>query len=210
MVGTIGPLVQGALPRWRGRVEITALFVTGFLGSAVTIFFLSFLLGVTVHIHELPLPLRRSIAAAGLAILALMDVWARNKGTYCLLGLRRQTPRRLRRRYSWGVVASLWGIDTGLAITTVRVAAATWGAILLTMLGLSGWPTGVAYGIAFTIPFTILLWTHRAGRIAVTYEPGDPGLGELSGMRPAWQAKSAVLLMAGAVMLVGEVLLGTR
>jgi hypothetical protein len=106
-------------------------------------------------------------------------------------------------------VASVWGFDTGLAVTTFRVAAATWGAMLLTMLGLSGWQTGIAYGIAFTIPITILMWTHRAGRMAVTLEPGDPGLGELLGMRPAWQVKSAVVLTAGAAMLVGELSLGT-
>ena len=208
MVGTIGPLVQGALPRWRYRLEITALFVTGFLGGAVTIFFLSFLLGVTLHIHELPLTLRRSMAAAGLVTLAVLDVWARHKGTYCPMGWRRQTPRRLRHRHSLRVVASIWGFDTGLAITTFRVAAATWGAILLTMLSLSGWQAGMAYGIAFTIPITILMWTHKAGRMAVTLEPGDPGLGELLGMRPAWQAKSAALLMAGAVMLASELVLG--
>lgn len=106
------------------------------------------------------------------------------------------------------VVASVWGFDTGLAVTTFRVAAATWGAIMLTVLGLSGWQTGIAYGIAFAIPITILMWTHKAGRMAVTLEPGDPGLGELLAMRPAWQAKSAVLLAAGAVVLAGELLLG--
>ena len=208
MVGTIGPLVQGALPRWRHRLEISALFVAGFLGGAVIIFFILFLLGLTAQVHELPLTLRRAIAAAGLAMLALLDVWARRNGTWCPLTLRRQTPRTLRRRHSLRVVASVWGFDTGLAVTTFRVAGATWGAIVLTMLGLAGWQTGIAYGIAFTIPITILVWTHRAGRMAVTLEPGDPGLGELLGMRPAWQAKSAVLLAAASAMLMGELLLG--
>jgi hypothetical protein len=208
MVGTIGPLVQGSLPRLRSRIEITAVFVAGFLAGAVAIFFLSSLLGVTLQLQELPLILRRSVAAAGLVALAMIDLWARNRKTYCPIGLKRQTPRRLRLGHTLLAVASMWGFDTGIAITTFRVAAATWGAILLTILGLSGWQTGIAYGVAFTIPITILLWRHRAGRLAVTHEPGDLGLAELLGMRPAWQAKSAVLLIAGALVLAGEVWLG--
>ena len=102
------------------------------------------------------------------------------------------------------VVASIWGFDTGLAVTTIRVAAATWGAILLTLLGLSGWQTGIAYGLAFAIPITILMWTHRAGRIADAQKPGDAGLGELLKKRPVWQANSAAILIAGGVMLTCE------
>src|SRR5262245_44424134 len=198
MVGTIGPLVQGALPRWRWRIQITALFVTGFVVGATTIFFLSFLLGETAHIHELPLPLRRAIAAAGFVALAVTDMWARNAGTYCPVGARRQTPRVLSRRHSMLVVAPIWGFDTGLAVTTFRVAAATWGAILLTILGLSGWETGVAFGIAFATPITVLMWTHRAGRMAGAAEPCDSGLGELLGMRQMWQMTSMVVLIASA------------
>jgi hypothetical protein len=208
MVGTIGPLVQGALPRRRHRLEITALFVAGFLGGAAIIFSVSFLLGQTARLHDVPLDLRRSLAATGLAALALLDVWARRNGTWCPVTLRRQTPKRLGRHGPLAVAASVWGFDTGLAITTFRVAAATWGAILLTLLGLSGWQAGLAYGLAFTIPVAVLMWTHRAGRVAVTLEPGDPGLGELLGQRPAWQTGSALLLLAGAVMLAGELLLG--
>ena len=208
MVGTIGPLVQGALPRWRWRLQITALFASGFLAGSVAMFFLSSLLGEMVRIHELPLALRRSVAAAGLVTFALMDVWAGHNRAYCPIGLRRQTPRGLKYRHSMPVVASIWGFDTGLAVTTFRVAAATWGAILLIVLGLSGWQSGIAYGIAFTIPLTVLLWTHRSGRPANAQIPGDPGLGELMGLSRTWQATSALLLTAGAVTLGGELLYG--
>ena len=104
------------------------------------------------------------------------------------------------------VVASIWGFDTGLAITTIRVAAATWGAILLTLLCLSGWQTGIAYGLAFTIPITILMWTHRAGRCS--QEPGDGGLRELLDKRPVWQTISAAILIAGGIMLACEAFVG--
>ena len=206
MVGTIGPLVQGALPGQRRRLQITALFAAAFFAGAVSIFFLGSLLGVAAHVHKLPLGLRRSLTAAGLIVLASLDVWARTRGTYCPLGWIRQTPRSLRLRRSALVVASLWGFDIGLAVTTIRVTAATWGAILLTLLRLSGWQTGIAYGLAFTIPITILLWTHRAGRCS--QEPGDGGLGELLKKHPVWQTISAAILIAGGAMLICEAFVG--
>jgi len=206
MVGTIGPLVQGALSRRRWRLQITVLFAAAFLVGAVSIFCLLFLLGVTVQVQQLPLSLRRGVAAAGLVTLASLDVWARTHGTYCPMRWHRQTPRRLRYHHSMFVVASIWGFDTGLAITTIRVAAATWGAILLTLLSLSGWQTGIAYGLAFTIPITILMWTHRAGRCS--QEPGDGGLRELLDKRPVWQTISAAILIAGGIMLACEAFVG--
>lgn len=206
MVGTIGPLVQGALPRRRSRAQITALFVAAFLAGAVAIFGVVFLLGVAAQAPQLPVGLRRCVAGAGLIVLASLDVWARAHGAYCPIGWVRQTPRGLRRRRSWFVVAGLWGLDIGLAVTTIRVTAATWGAMLLTALTLSGWQTGVAYGLAFTIPVSILMWAHRAGRCS--QEPGDGGLGDLLKQRPLWQAVSAVILLAGGALLVWEGLAG--
>jgi len=206
MVGTIGPLVQGALPRMRWRLQMTALFGAAFLAGAALTFFLVFRLGVTAQVQGLPVGLRRGVAAAGLVTLALTDVWARSNRTYCPLRWHRQTPRWLRSRHSMFVVASLWGFDTGLAVTTIRVAAVTWGAILLTLLGLSGWQTGLAYGLAFTIPITVLMWTHRAGRLADAQKPVDPGLTDLLKRRPVWQTNSAAILIAGGVMLVCEAL----
>jgi hypothetical protein len=106
------------------------------------------------------------------------------------------------------VVASIWGFDTGLAVTTFRVTAATWGALLLTVLGLSGWATGVAYGIAFAAPISVLMWTHRAGRIAEAVGPCDTGLAELLGMRQTWQIGSMIALIATSMILTGELLYG--
>jgi hypothetical protein len=208
MVGTIGPLVQGALPRRRWRLQLTALFVTAFLVGAVAIFCLFFLLGFTVQILGLPLNLRRGVAAASLVGLALMDIWARRNRTYCPLRWHRQTPRGLRFRRSMFVGTSIWGFDMGLAITTIRVTGATWGAILLTLLGLSGWQTGLAYGLAFVIPITILMWTHRLGRSAEAQKPGDAGLSELLKRGFVWQTNSAAMLLASGVLLVCEILIG--
>src|SRR4051812_27539672 len=96
MVGTIGPLVQGALPGLRRRLQLTALFAAAFLAGAVSIFVLGSLLGIAGQVYQLPLGLRRSLAAAGLIVLAALDIRARARGTYCPLAWLRQTPRSLR------------------------------------------------------------------------------------------------------------------
>src|SRR5690242_6329292 len=126
MVGTIGPLVQGSSPR-RRRLQVTVLFGTAFLSGAALMFLFLFFAGATAQAGQIPLSLRRSIAAVALLALASVDVWARRSGTYCPVAWKRQTPRRFRLRHSVYVVASIWGFDTGLAVTTFRVTAATWG-----------------------------------------------------------------------------------
>ena len=206
MVGSIGPLVQGALPRRRWRLQITVYFAAAFLAGAVLVFLAAFLLGVLTRAGQLPLGLRRSLAAAGLVVLAGLDVWARARKTYCPIRWQRQTPRSLQFGRSWRVVSLLWGFDIGLVLTTIRVTAATWGALLLTLLCLSGWQAGIAYGLAFTVTISVLMWTHPAGRCS--QEPGDGGLVELLGKRSAWQAVSAASLLAGGALLACEAFAG--
>jgi hypothetical protein len=148
---------------------------------------------------RLPLPWRAGIAAASLAALAAADIMAIRKGSYCRLGLRRQTPKTLHRRHDLLTVAAAWGFDTGLAVTTIRVAAATWGALALTALGFSSWRTGLAYGLGFAIP-TLILFALQ------TFDDASLGskLETMLGRRGALQAASAVLLcMAGGTLLVG-------
>src|SRR5260370_13291101 len=112
MVGTIGPLVRGLLPRRSWRLQITILFAGGFIAGSVITFSLSYFLGAAVRIHQLPFELRNTLALAGLMVLAFVEVRARHSGTYCPLGLGRQTPRVLMRYHSMLVVALIWGFDT--------------------------------------------------------------------------------------------------
>lgn len=178
-----------------------------FVSGATTLFALAHLLGRVLGVADLPVDWRASLGAAGLLALAAIDVAATRRSTYCPLGWRRQTPRSLMRRRSVTFVAAAWGFDTGLAVTTVRVAAITWGAILLVGLGLSAWFTGVGYGLGFAIPFLVLLWTHRAGRLAKTSSPVDPGLESMLARRKAVQASSAALLATGGAILAAAIVL---
>ncbi|WP_188195493.1 hypothetical protein [Nonomuraea sp. SYSU D8015] len=65
---------------------------------------------------------------------------------------RRQTPRQ--HFYRFGPVrgALLWGLDTGLVVTTFRVTSLTWAALGVTLFGLVPWWVGLAYALGFTVP----------------------------------------------------------
>ncbi|MFO0960015.1 MAG: hypothetical protein U0800_21705 [Isosphaeraceae bacterium] len=51
--------------------------------------------------------------------------------------------------------------------------------MLLTALGLVGWPTGLAYGLAFAVPNAIRFWTLPAAGIGNSQVPVDPGWADL-------------------------------
>ena len=192
-----GPSYSRAL-RIRTSLAVGIAFVAG----ATVTFALAYGAARLVGIADLPLDWRIGVAAAGLVTLALLDLRATRSSTYCPLGWRRQTPKSLIRRRSASLVAAAWGFDTGLAVTTVRVAALTWGVLLLAALGLSAWFAGVGYGLGFAIPFIALLWKHRVGRCAYSREPVDPGLGSMLARRAAMQRVSAALLTAGGAVLI--------
>ena len=184
------------------RIRASLAIGVAFVSSATAVFALVYLLGRLVGVGDVPLAWRIGVGAAGLLALAALDVRAIARSTYCPLSWRRQTPKSLVHRSSATLVASAWGFDTGLAVTTVRVAAATWGAILLAGLGLSEWFAGLGYGLGFALPFVVLLWTHRVGRVARSPVPMDPGLASMLARRRPLQAVSATLLTAGAALLI--------
>jgi hypothetical protein len=176
-----------------------------FVASATAVFALAYLLGRALGVANLPVDWRIGFGAVGLLALAAIDLRAIRSSTYCRLGWLRQTPKSLIRRRSVMTVAAVWGLDTGLALTTVRVAAVTWGAFLLAGLGLSAWFTGIGYGLGFALPFLVLLWTHRSGRLASAPGPVDPGLETMLAKRKAMQAFSAVLLTAAGAILISSI-----
>lgn len=199
----MGPFVQGPSHRRRERIRASITLAAAFVCAATTVFALVYLLGEAVGVGQVPTEWRVGFAAAGLFALSALDVRTTRRATYCPLSWRRQTPKSLVRRRSATLVAAAWGFDTGLAVTTVRVAAITWGAVLLAGLGLSAWSVGLAYGLSFAVPFVILLWMHRVGRLARSPTPIDPGLESMLAKRGTIQAVSASLLVISSGVLVG-------
>lgn len=152
--GTLGPFVKRSSLGIAARVS--AAFAMAFIVATIVTFGVVFMAGVVIGVDELSLQWRLGIAAAGFAVFALCDLVAIRRRDYCPLSWRRQTPRSLQFRYSATVTAAVWGFDTGLAVTTFRVAALTWAALLLTFLGLASWQVGFAYALAFVIPIIVI------------------------------------------------------
>ncbi len=187
------------------RIRLVTILGAAFIAGAIAIFATVNALGTLFNAGEMPAQARLGLAGSGLLALAAIDLLAIRKSTHCPLGWRRQTPRILMRRYRVDVVSALWGFDTGLAVTTIRVAAVTWGALLLVSLGFSPWWAGMGYGLGFALPLTVLIWVHRAGRSAREPLPTDPGLESMLGNRTALQGVSAVLLFASGWILLGGI-----
>ena len=178
-----------------------AAFSIAFVAGALSTFAVVRALGELAGVANWAVETRLTVGITGLFALAVVDVYSVRKARYCLLGVRRQTPRHLLRFFRITVVASLWGLDTGLAITTFRVAAVTWAALLLSVLGLAPWWSGLAYGCAFTLPFLLLLWRRQLGD-AARQIVADPGLEGFLQKRSVVQLASATLLVSAAALLL--------
>lgn len=171
------------------RVRVMAAFAIAFLSGAIVIFSLAALAGT--RIAAMPLDWRIAAATVSLLALALVDVLSLRRKTYCLLGMRRQARQTLAHRRRVETVAAVWGFDTGLAVTTFRVGAVTWGALVLTVLGFTSWWSGVVYAIAFTLPLLVFLLTEQSAERLVG----------LLQRRPAVQTASAALLATSGILI---------
>jgi hypothetical protein len=200
--------VQGSTNRLGQKLAVTVTVALAFFASAVLVFALATSIGELVGAGAAPASWRYLAAAGLLCLLAAIDVLSLRRARYCLVGLIRQTPRSVMFRYNFLVAAAVWGFDTGLAVTTIRVAGLTWAALLLAMFGLAPWWTGLAYAAGFAIPLVGLICLHPAGRAAVASGPVDPGLGRLLNLREPIQVASVVLLTAVALCLAAQSLLG--
>ena len=178
------------------RLRVMAVFATAFVGGAIVIFALASLAGTGARVTAIPLQWRAFAVAACLLALALVDVLSLRRKSYCLLGMWRQARQSLIRNHRVTAVAAVWGFDTGLAITTFRVAAVTWGALILTLFGFASWWSGIAYGLAFTVPLLAFLLTDRNGE----------RLERLLNRRSIIQAISAVILAAASALFLTPLL----
>lgn len=178
-------------------------FAVAFVAGALAIFAAAGAMGAALGSARVPLEWRIGLAGVLLLSLAAVDLLALAKSTYCPIGWRRQTPRCLMRGFPPPLVASVWGLDTGLVVTTFRVAAVSWGALCMAALGLSPQWAGASYGLAFTLPFLALVSRPRLGRASSGRAAADPGLESMLRKRPAIQGLSALLLAASGAMLIG-------
>ena len=187
------------------RTFVLVVFAGAFIFAAVLLFAFASLAGVMLQTDGLPLTWKAGLAGLGLVALTLVDVLAIRKNRYCPLGLRRQTPKALMRRHAPATVAIIWGFDTGLAVTTFRVAAITWGALLMAVLGLSPWWVGLGYGVGFVLPFVILLLT-TIPKVPNAQAAFGSKLEGLLKKRAFLQSMSAAVLLTAAVLVLNATL----
>jgi hypothetical protein len=185
-------------------VRITTAFAAAFVMGAVVIFTIVHATATVLGVTQLPFHWRVVFAGGGLLTLAVVDLRTLMRSTYCPISLRRQTPRILMSKYRIDVVASIWGFDTGLVITTFRVAAISWSALFLTALGLSSPWVGIVYGLGFCLPFLILLFRPQVGRASRAAALANPGLEAMLRKRSLMQSVSAVLLVASGGTLLAR------
>jgi hypothetical protein len=181
------------------RLQVATLFATAFVVAALAAFAFAHYIGSLLNVSQFPAAWRLSLAGIVLVALAAADVHAVRRKTYCPISWRRQTPRQLMRQYPARLVALLWGLDTGLAVTTFRVSAATWGALFLTFLGFGTWWVGIVYGISFIVPLMTFICVGPVGKASAAPEHIDPGLDRLIASRPFAQSIAAFLLSAGGI-----------
>lgn len=169
------PLGKGAgTVRRRNATGPFSSLVAGFLVAAFVVFAIAVFVGLALGLGHIPIISRIVVAVLVCAAMCVVDVASLRKPSLCKLTLRRQTPKALEDRYGRHIGPLLWGIDTGTAVTTIRVSAATWAVLALCLLQLTPWWAGLAYGAGFCLPLsvaTFLLPWRSASKSGSSGEP---------------------------------------
>jgi hypothetical protein len=215
-VGMLRPLVRPgpAVPLGQGEpvsYAPVATLTAGFTGSAVLVFGAVTVAGAAFGVDRLPVTTRVWLAVALCAAMCVLDAISLRAKDFCKLTRRRQTPKNLIYRYGHRVGPLLWGLDTGLTVTTIRVSAVTWAALSLAVLNLGPWWLGLAYGLGFCLPVAGAAVLPRRRPDAPDGSPREPQwiVLALTHSRRAMQfAALAVLVVGTAVLAVVLVVAG--
>ncbi|MDI6103373.1 hypothetical protein QLQ12_32665 [Actinoplanes sp. NEAU-A12] len=200
------PLVQGdtsLLHRLRNAGRATGALCAGFTASAVLLFAVAGLAGRSFGIDFVPMRIRLVVALLICVALVALDVVALRRHDMCSITRRRQTPKNLVFKYGDTRGALIWGLDTGLAVTTFRVSSATWGLIGLGLLNVAPWWQGIGYAAGFCLPIAaaILLVPRRPDQPdGNSREPGWISLIMIRFRRLVQVCALAVSLIAGVTV----------
>ncbi|ACU74554.1 hypothetical protein Caci_5696 [Catenulispora acidiphila DSM 44928] len=156
------PLVQGDPPRRPIRGWEPVVFLA--LGFGISALFLF----ASIHGVSFLLPVRMvsktdrlAATTVAWAALCVVDVILLTRHKGCSIGLARQTPKRLIHQYGIRIGPFVWGLDTGLAVTTFRMVTLTWAVLIAAVLGTAPWWTGLAYALGFAVPLGVAVLGPR-------------------------------------------------
>jgi hypothetical protein len=194
------PLGQGDRVRPRLDLRPVAFLSVGFVASASLAFAVAFGVGRAFGVLLVPAAVRLLAAVVLCAGLLTADVAALRAKTLCRIGFRRQTPKNLIYRYGPHRGPLLWGLDTGLAVTTFRVSAATWALLALLVLQLVPWWIGVAFGMGFVASQLVVVVLPRWRHAAADGTPREPHWITTHLMRRRWVGQVAALVALAGVI----------
>lgn len=122
------------------------MFIAGFSISAFGSFFVFHLLADSFIITSFEITTRGLLLIGFMTSLAIAEIVRFVLGKPFSIGIHRQTPR------SWGHRLTgplLWGIDTGISITTIRITPLSFAGILMVILGYGNKWIGLWYAAGF-------------------------------------------------------------
>lgn len=130
------------------------LFAAAFTASATAVFAVASGIGSPAR-ALVPPSTRVLLTLLVLLVAILLDAYSLRRKRLCPLTARRQTPKTVYNDYGSGPAALAWGFDTGLVVTTYRVSSISWALLLLSVLGVAPWWTGLGYALGFVTPLLI-------------------------------------------------------
>lgn len=169
----------------------------GFVGSSTAVFAALYGVGA-VWGQDVPVTVRHWTAVVLLAVCAVVDAAMLWSGRVYSVGWSRQTPRRAVYQLGDRFGALVWGLDTGLVVTTFRISAATWAALGLALLNVAPAWIGVAYGVGFVGPLAVSVLRPRGRDEAVADPSWLPDI--LVRYRRTVQWVGLTLILTGATL----------
>lgn len=143
--------IRGPTVRW-----LTALNL-GFLLGCSVVMVAAWVLGILTGMSQISMQNRLIILLAAMTFFFVFDAAAALRGKYSVLGLRRQTPKRLQMRLRGEATALVWGMDIGSGVSTYRVTSAIWLGLLTVFLGLLPVGAGLLYGAGLVVVVTAFI-----------------------------------------------------
>lgn len=197
-MGQFRPTLQAR----RGLPRDLASFSAGFLFSSAAGFALAAWLGAGLASALAPRS-RLALLLGTVLVLLAVDISRSRRGHTCSLGLRRQTPRRLGFQ---PIGPLLWGLDTGLPLTTYRATPLPFVGLASVALGFGHPCIGLAYAAGFLGSLALsCVWPGRGNPLQERRDPLQRDLLQVvealrTWTRPAWTA--SLVVGSGLILLL--------
>jgi hypothetical protein len=180
---------------WARPIKLHAWFAAAFVASSFAIFGVAGFLGTAAK-TAMPLKAQAILSLGVLACALILDIYSLKQKSWCVLSLRRQTPKSILRDYGARRAALAWGLDAGLVFTTFRMSSLSWALLALAIIGVAPSWVGLGYAAGFLLPF--LLASVLSGTWPATRAPA---LAERLARSPSVARATCVVALACSVVM---------